>query len=152
MIFKKTYLVILVLGLFYFLPAFSQTTTVIKVKKQNELVYFYQKGIKSDTLSVLKNNLFYFVLNDSLKLSTQLLLENATCVKTDNDSIIKIIFMPGLKYEAKYTKDKFDTSKGLKFVSLINGTTTFDKNQILIQVVSTLKNEPLIENKFYYKN
>lgn len=152
MILKKTYLIILVLSLFFFLSTFSQTTTFIKVKKQNELVYFYQKGVKSDTITVQNNNLFYFVLNDSLKLSTQLLLENATCVKTDNDSIIKIIFMPGLKYEAKYTKGKFETSKELKFVSLINGTTSFDKNQILIQVVATLKDEPLIENKFYFKN
>jgi hypothetical protein len=150
-ILQKKYSILIILGLFYFNSIYSQSATKIKVKKQNYLVYFYQKGIKSDTITALKNNLFYFVLSDSLKFSTKLLLENASYVKTDNDSIIKLIFMPGLKYEAKFTIDSIN-NKHCKFESLINGTTTFDKNKILIQVMSAFKDEPLIENKFYFKN
>jgi hypothetical protein len=128
--------------------SYSQPTTKIKVKKQNDIVYFYQKDLKTDTILIHKNNLFYFVLNDTLKQNTQILIDNGKLVSTKNDSIIEFVFMPGLKYESKFLKE----NKQLKFVSLINGTTSFNKNEITIKVVSNTQDNPLIENKFYYKN
>lgn len=131
---------------------YSQKPTIIKVHKQSDLVYFYQKDIKSDTITKHNNN-FYFILNDSLKLTTQILVNNGRFVATKNDSIIQFIFMPGLIYESKFVKDNsLNPDSNLKFVSLINGATAFDKNTITIQVTSTLHDNPLIETKLYYKN
>lgn len=146
----KTAVVVLVL--FYVMPALAQNPNKIKIKKQDNLVYFYQKGTKSDTITSQSNNLFYFILSDTLKYSTRLFIDNGTFIKTKNDSVIQFIFMPGLKYEAKYTKDKLMAFKQFKFKSLINGATSYDKNQIVIQVISNLQDNPLIENKFYFIN
>ncbi len=132
---------------------YSQKPTLIKVHKQSELVYFYQKGIKCDTITKNNYNNFYFILNDSLKLTTQILVNNGRFVATQNDSIIQFIFMPGLIYESKFVKDNaIKPNTNLKLVSLINGATAFDKNTITIQVTSNLHDKPLIENKFYYKH
>ena len=142
-----TYLIVILQ--FVFAPiSYSQETTKIKVKKQNDIVYFYQKDLKTDTILKHKNNLFYFVLNDTLKHNTQILIDNGKFVSTENDSIIEFVFMPGLKYESKFLKENGQ----LKFVSLINGTTSFNKNEITIKIISNTQDNPLIENKFYYKN
>lgn len=146
---KKLYFLFCTL---FSLVATAQNKQVIKVRKSNNLVYFFKKGAKTDTVS-LNNNLFYFVLADSLKSSTSILIDNARFVKGNNDTTLQLLFMPGLKYEAKYVLDKTDVKqKAFKFTCLINGSTTFNKNEIIIQVISTLQDKPLIENKFYYKD
>jgi len=127
---------------------YSQTPTPIKVKKQNNLVFFYQKDLKTDTIWKYKNNLFYFILNDSLRHCTQILIDNGKFISTPNDSVIEFVFMPGLKYEAKFLIE----NKQNTFQSLINGITQFNKNEIIIKVMSSKQDTFIIENKFYYKN
>lgn len=56
--------------------------------------------------------------------------------------------MPGLKYEAKFLIE----NKQNTFQSLINGITQFNKNEIIIKVMSSKQGTFIIENKFYYKN
>ncbi len=148
----KIFLFILIFNVLFVLNGIGQNTTFIKVKKQNDIVFFYQKGTKSDTVTHQKNNLFYFILNDSLKRSVSISIDNGRFISTKNDSIIEFKFMPNLKYEAKFIEENTPALlKKLKFVSLINGSTTFNKNEIVIKIYSTKQDKPLIENVFYYK-
>ncbi len=143
---------ILIFNVFFVLNSIGQNPISIKVKKQNDIVFFYQKGAKSDTITKQKNNLFYFILNDSLKKSISISIDNGRFISTKNDSIIEFKFMPSLKYEAKFIEENTTALlKKLKFVSLINGSTTFNKNEIVIKINSTKQDKPLIENMFYYK-
>ena len=60
--------------------------------------------------------------------------------------------MPNLKYEAKFIEENTTAlTKKLKFTSLINGSTSFNKNEVIIKIISNKQNKPLIENVFYYK-
>ena len=146
---KHKYLFLIFLCFSWFI--YSQKPTPIKVKKQNNIVYFYQKGNKTDTITKQKNNLFYFILNDSLKQSTRIFIDNGRFIATKNDSIIQFIFMPNLKYEAKFNIKDTLNKKHYHFVSLINGATNSTKNEITIKVISTKHDTPLIENTFYYR-
>ena len=146
------FLFIIIFNVFFVLNGICQNPIFIKVKKQNDIVFFYQKGIKNDTITNQKNNLFYFILNDSLKKSISISIDNGRFISTKNDSIIEFKFMPNLKYEAKFIEENTTALiKKLKFTSLINGSTSFNKNEIKIKIISTKQNKPLIENVFYYK-
>ena len=147
----KTFIITYLIAIIQFVFAsntYCQPATKIKVKKQNDIVFFYQKDVRTDTIFKNKNKLFYFILIDSLKQNTHIFIDNGRFISTKNDSIIEFEFMPGLKYEAKFSNE----NKQFKFVSFINGTTSFNKNEIIIKVISNTQNNPLIENKFYYKN
>ena len=131
---------ILIFNVFFVLNSIGQNPISIKVKKQNDIVFFYQKGAKSDTITKQKNNLFYFILNDSLKKSISISIDNGRFISTKNDSIIEFKFMPNLKYEAKFIEENTSALvKKIKFMSLINGSTSINKNEIVFLFAGKLE-------------
>ncbi len=135
----------------------SQTPQKIKFQKNSSLIYFFPKA-KTDSVISLSNDLFYLVIPDSLKKSSAIYIENGKMIRTNNDSIVQLNYMPGLKYESLYvikeSKDLVNNKlkKEFEFISLINGSSSYPKNKMLIQVVNKKEEKVVIENTYIYKN
>lgn len=137
----------------------SQTTQKIKFQKNSTLIYFFPKSAKSDSIIEKSNDLFYLVVPDSLKKCVVIFVENGQLLRTANDSLVRLNYMQGLKYESQFVINEIPDAPGSKtlkkefsLISLINGTSSHKKNKILIQVVNKKEDKVLMENVFYYKN
>ncbi len=142
----------------------AQQPQKIRLKKEQSTVYFFQKGIKSDTIIKGGSDLFYLVVPDSLKPLLSILVENGRLVATANDSLVQFEFLKGLSYEGMYVpKDHESDQPGLSAAkdkhvprvlkSLINGTapTGGDEKKIRIRLLNRKEDKTLIENYFYYR-
>ncbi len=135
----------------------SQTPQKIKFQKNSSLIYFFPKG-KTDSVISTSKDLFYLVVPDSLKRSIAIYIENGKMIRSANDSIVQVSYMPGLKYESLYvikeSKDPIDNKlkKEFEFISLINGSSSYTKNKLLIQIVNKKEEKVVIENVYIYKN
>lgn len=134
----------------------SQILKKFKIKKNNSLIYFFQKENKNDTLSLTKNNLFYLIIPDTLKDKISVFIDNAMLQKTENDSLLSLKYMPGLKYESFYEVNeqiqfKATRPKQYDFKTLINGTSILYKNTICIQLVKRIEGLVIIKNFFIIK-
>jgi hypothetical protein len=135
----------------------SQTPQKIKFQKNSSQIYFFQKG-KVDSVISPHNDLFYLVVPDSLKRSIAIYIENGKMIRSKNDSIIQLNYMSGLKYESFYIikESKDCTHNKLKnefeFVSLINGSSSYVKNKMLIQIVNKNEEKVVLENIYLYKD
>jgi hypothetical protein len=136
---------------------YSQTIHTIKFKKSNQLIYFFQKGIKSDTIVKAQSDVFYLIVPDSLKPYISILVDNAQLLATQNDSLVRINYLPGFNYESLYIKADNTTKKPSvkpphQLQTLVNGTSALAKNQIRIKIVNKQEEEQVLENVFYYGN
>lgn len=151
--------------LFYFLMIFvysranAQTPEKIKFQKNSSLIYFFAKGAKADSVIKNTNDLFYLVIPDSLKKFITVYVENGKLIKTINDSIVKLNYMQGLKYESQFIINEVPgdaNSKSLKkkfdMISLINGASSYQKNKILVQIINKKEEKVVIENIFFYRD
>jgi len=87
-----------------------------------------------------------------------LFTENGRFNSTENDSVIQLEYMPGLKYEAWFvfpedsiTHDPLQNEK-MEFHSFLNGTSQLNRNRIRIQVYLKKENEIVLENEFEYRD
>jgi hypothetical protein len=134
----------------------AQVPAKIKFKKNPSLIYFFQKGVASDTISKNKSNQFYLIVPDSLKESTVVLIDNAQLLLNKNDSLVNIHYMAGFQYENIYTvKETLESSikkiKHYEFKSLINGTSALPLPVIKIRILNKKEDEIILENTFFYK-
>ena len=132
----------------------AQSFDIIKVKKENKLIYFFQKGLKSDTLYKAKNNLFYLLVPDTLKKTILLNIENGQIVKTTNDSIVKVNYVGGLSYDYLFEPDRTILNPGQTVVgtyrTLISGTSNLTPGKIRIKVVNSQTLRIIYEMEFWY--
>lgn len=145
--------------LFIFANAKAQTPEKIKFEKNSKLIYFFQKGATKDSVVKSTNDLFYLVIPDSMKKHIVIYVENGKLIKTINDSIVKLNYMQGLKYESLFVINEVPVSEGAKklrkqfdMISLINGSSSYHKNKILIQIINKKEEKVVIENVFIYQN
>lgn len=150
--------------IFYFFIFFvsgstiSQTPGKIKFQKNSNLIYFFSKNSTTDSVVKGNTDVFYLVIPDSLKRFVSVCVENGKLLKTTNDSLVKLNYMPGLKYESlfviKESEDPVDKKlkKEFEFISLINGSSSYTKNKMLIQIVNKKEEKVVIENTYIYKN
>lgn len=123
------------------------------VRKDKSLIYFFQQGKKSDTLE--SSNLFYLLVPDSFKKNLLIQVENAQIQQTKNDSLVTFVFIPGMNYEAWYTKDedqKISKQKNMFLKSFVNGTNASEKNKITIWFILRKEGVVVLENTYYFKN
>jgi len=124
----------------------------IKLKKDRPFL-FYQQGNKTDTISKNKGDVFYLSVPDSIKENLHIHLENGQLVRTQNDSLYKLNYVPAIRYECYFVKSKESDNKDVYlFKTLINGVSSESSNVIRITFKVNYKEQPLIENKFYYNN
>lgn len=140
---------------FFFLFLFSSVLTKgqesFKVRKQGELV-FYQKGIKRETIDAREGTLFYLRVPAELQPKVLIHIDNAQLISI-NDTIFKLRFVRGVKYECAYVlNDESDKTKQKReYKVMINGSSDFEKNKIRITFVDDERKETLLENIFQYK-
>ena len=151
--------------LFYFITLFcfgnlnSQTLQKIKFQKNPNLIYFFSKNATLDSVIKDKGESFYLIVPDSLKKDISVFVENGQLIKTKNDSLVKLNYMSGLKYETQYiiSEEPANTVsekpvKHFNMISLINGTSVYPKNKIRVQITNKKEEKVIIENVFFYKN
>ena len=120
----------------------SSAQYALKVKKEDNRFLFFQKGLKSDTLIKNKTDVFYIKLPDSLKQNIQIFLKNGQFVKTNNDTLYRLIQIPGMKYSHSKTDSVFNT--------LLEGNCTPSKN-ISVEFINTKTQKVFLKNIFIAK-
>lgn len=134
-----------------FFPS-AQTVNTIKVKKSSNVFYFYQKGIKKDTISKTEGNLFYLIASDSLKKHLSISVENGQLLKTANDSLYLFKYVKGMKYECVFKPvNKQANILSFEFKTLVNGVSQLSSNTIIISVTTESGKKPVLEDKFYFR-
>lgn len=133
----------------------AQSVEKIKFKKQNSLLYFYQKGPKSDTIVKNKSDLFYLVVPDTLKDKIVIFVDNGQFISTPNDSIVKLNFVPGFNYESFFLPEEqraltTHAKKQFHFKTLVNGTSLQPINGVRFKIVNKKEDAVIIENVFFY--
>ena len=156
------FIVYFVISLSACLTGFSQNPDIIRIKKDKGYVLFFQKGSRSDTLLKNRNNLFYMLVPDSLKANVLFSVENGQLIKTTNDSLVQLNYLPGLSYEYKYILKiegqstifyKSNLPKNLRtkqgqYETLINGTSDFEEGKIRVQIRNTISSKLIDEFTF----
>lgn len=133
----------------------AQSVEKIKFKKQNSLLYFFQKGAKSDTIVKNKSDLFYLVVPDTLKDKIIIFVDNGQLLPTPNDSIVKLNFVRGFNYESLFLPEEqsaagADKKKQFHFKTLVNGTSLQPINSVRFKIVNKKEDGVIIENVFFY--
>lgn len=126
--------------------ALSQITKSIKVRKENDLIVFYQKGKKCDSLSMKKDHYFVLIVPKTLKETIHISIENGQLVQTKNDSLFKLNLLPGMKYESLWEKDE---RKNNHFKTLVNGTNEAVQQKLEVKFFETSKASVLMEKTFF---
>lgn len=109
----------------------------LKVKKEDNRFLFFQRGINTDTIIKNKSDLFYIKLPDSLKNNIQIFLKNGQFIKTDTDTLYRLIHISGMKYSHSKPDSVFNT--------LLEGNCTPSKN-ISIEFINTKTQGAFLKN------
>lgn len=129
----------------------SQQVEKIKFKKDPSLIYFFQKGPKSDTIHKSLGQLFYLVVPDALKKNLSIEIENGQLLLTSNDSLVKFNYLPGFKYESFYTrKSPVRKAKGTEyeFNTAVDGISILPHNRITISLIDKGTGGLLLQSTF----
>lgn len=125
-----------------FVSLSSSAQYSLKVKKEDNRFLFFQKGIKTDTIIKNKSDLFYIKLPDSLKNNIQIFLKNGQFIKTNTDTLYRLIHISGMKYSHSKPDSVFNT--------LLEGNCTPSKN-ISIEFINTKTQGAFLKNIFIVK-
>lgn len=128
--------------IFIFISFSSSAQYSIKIKREDNRFLFFQLGQKSDTIIKNKTDLFLIKLPDNLKQNIQLYVNNGQFVKTDNDSVYRLIPILGMKYSHYKTDSVFNT--------LLEGHCNPSKI-ISIEFINSLIQKPILQNNFIVK-
>jgi len=137
-----------VIFLLSFNNAFCQDIAVVHLKKEKPLLFF-QKGVKSDTIIKNKNDVFYLSVPDSLESSISIQVENGRLEPLAKDTLIKLVYLKGLKYESLFLRTEGKRSS--EFKTLINGASELENSLIRIRLFDRRSGKVILENLFFYR-
>lgn len=130
---------ILITLFIFFIYNSSQAQYALKVKKEDNRFLFFQVGIKNDTIIKNKTDLFFIKLPDSLKQNIQIFLKNGQFIKTDNDSVYRLIPVFGMQYSHSKPDSIFNT--------LLEGNCPPSKT-IAVEFINNLNQRRILQNNF----
>jgi hypothetical protein len=139
---------------FICLLSYSQKKETIKIKKQDE-IYLYRTGEFKDSL-ITKNisDVFYIDISDNIKTSTEIKLNNATLLKTNDDKRFKLVYTKGMKYRMIYLKEVPEdlNSQDTMFSVQISpdGANTNSNKDIVIELWDKKTDKRILKNVFRY--
>jgi hypothetical protein len=164
----SAFLILLVL---FTKPARSQQIDAITVRKQAVDVYFFPKDKHGDTISA--GALFYLIIPEKLKNAIAILTDNARIVSTENDSLFKCQYLPGLKYESFFALEdsvleaakapshlqqrsskvnsQTHTARDYKMGGLINGTSVMDRSLLRFRIYDKTEEKVILQRTYYFK-
>jgi len=150
---KNNRLTLILLPLFLSFQIYAQQK--IRFKKEGTIFVLYKSGAFSDSLisENFKNNLFTYIVPDSLKKRYVINSCNGLFISSNNDSLIYLKHSKGLQYQLVFEKEidnAYSTSKkSPKLKSQINGVCDAPPSQIKIELLD-LKNEKVLLTNYYY--
>lgn len=134
----------------------AQSAQKIQFKKEDSLIYFFQKGRPTDSITTKNGNLFFLHVPYQLKPYVSILIQNGRFVNTSNDSLVQFEYLAGMNYEYMYELIRDEDSKNAKTLffgnSFVNGSNRAQAHQIEIIVRDKREDKVLIKNQFYFKN
>lgn len=114
----------------------------IKIRHEDNRFLFFQTGAKTDTIARNKSDLFRIHFPDSIQHRLVIHLENAQLIRTDNDSLFRLAYIPGMKYSLS----KPDTA----YIPLLEGICEPSKT-ISIEIKNIPTRKVLLRNTFFVK-
>lgn len=79
----------------------------IKVKRTDNRFLFFQTGAKNDTIIKNKSDLFMVHFPDSTQHRLVIHLRNGQLMKTANDSLFRLTYIPGMKYSLSKPEEDY---------------------------------------------
>lgn len=149
---KKTSLYLL---LFISLLSYSQKKESITIKKQGE-IFFYRTGeFKDSVITKNTSDVFYIDITDDLKPFTEIKLNNATLLKTNDEKRFKLVYTPGMRYRMIYVTESPEDLNSNEKITLPqispDGASTTSSKDIIIELWDTKTNKRILKNIFSYK-
>lgn len=126
----------------------------IHVRSDKDLIYFYPKIPVKDSTCLTNGTLFYVFTTEVAKQGFHLYLENARLLKSENDSLFQLEYLPGMQYEVVYLpvteaeEPAPPKNKRRELKSLLNGSTALRKDRIRIKIYKD-QGEGLVYEKVY---
>ncbi len=157
------------LFIFIFIGSFFKAQSQpdkIKIKKEDYSIYFFNQGKKSDTINS-NNNTFVLKLGVSRRCNTFIEIENGKLIETKNDSLFKLMYMPGMNYRHLYrdtvvtelpakstiapAKTRIYQKCGL-FTTQVNGSSGNPQSKTIVIKFKSFQNDTIyLSNKYYFK-
>lgn len=134
---------------------YGQPLQKIRFKKDSPLIFF-QKDRNSDTLYRKDEQVFYLLVSDALKKSLSIEVENGQMISALSDSLVKINYLPGFKYESLFILSESSKTKGTlpeyEFKTRIDGTSVLTQTKISVSFINKATGGLILQNVFFYKN
>ena len=122
--------------------AILQAQQKIKVKRDDNRFFFLQTGVKNDTIIKNQTDEFRIHFPDSVQHQFVIHIQNAQFIKTKNDSLFRLAYIPGMKYSLS----KPDTA----YITLLEGVCESSKN-IVIVVKNIKTHKAILQHNFIVK-
>lgn len=133
------------------LISYSQKKETITVKKQGE-IFFYRTGeFKDSLITKNKSDVFYLDISNDIKLSTEIKLNNATLLKTNDAKRFKLVYTKGMRYRLIYTTENSNAAEKIFETEISpDGANTNATKDIEIELWDTKTNKQILKNVFVY--
>src|SRR4051812_35227807 len=129
---------------------YGQTPRKLRFEKDRSLIYFFQLGAPSDTITKEKTDRFVLLVPDSMKEQVRIDLDNAK-IQAIKDSLVTLMYLPGLRYEAIYARPYSPLGSPVEKPVLnvqINGAAQLERKKIRVQFIDRRNNKLILENQF----
>jgi hypothetical protein len=135
----------------------AQVTQTVTVKREDRPFLFFQKGHQSDTIVKSANDIFYLSVPDSLKEILTFVTENGQLVRTANDSLVQLKYLPGYRYLFEFesvseplAQQQRAPKKG-EYKTLIDGVSGLASGKILLRITNKRTGKIVYETTYWYK-
>lgn len=117
--------------------------------RKDRPVYFYRMGDNSGPVVAGKSDMFVLLVHDSMKPSVVLDIENGRLENIGRDSVLRLQYLPGMRYEGVFTEKEGKNSVNKDtFISLVNGITSCHRDSVRISVYDKKKETKLMQDQW----
>ena len=130
----------------------------IHVRSDKDLIHFSPKIQMPDSACLTSGLQFYVLASETAKEGFHMYIENARLIRSGNDSLFQLEYLPGMQFEMVYldSTDYGDTAAQLKkpkvLTPLLNGSTALPGDRIRIKIIKEKGEGLLYEKTFCFRN
>jgi len=128
--------------LFLMIIISCKSQQIVKIKKEDNRLLFFQIGEKNDTIIKNKTDLFFIKLPDSLKNMIKINVENGKFFKSNGENIYKLTYIKNMKYS--------HTIKDTVLESLLEGVSQ-NSTKISVTFKNVKTSQSILNNNFFLK-
>jgi hypothetical protein len=119
----------------------------IRFKKNQEMIFFFQKGKTSDVIVKDQSDIFYLSVPDSLKPWISIQVNNGRLIKFSGDTLLRAECLKGMRYESLF-QNLTMSGDSLHFVTRVDGASALPTPQFSILFTDRKKNQVILERIF----